>query len=342
MLNSKVFPLLLLAICLGCGATSSSTAPSSSTPPTLKLFANAQLPLVTPTYDGSGQAMHPDIVQFANVWHGYKYWMSVTPYPGNNATVENPSILASNDGQHWEVPPGLVNPIAPLPSGVIHQMDSDMIYDTASDQLWAYYLTPGVNDGKINVSLRNSSDGVNWAAAKTVVSSAYNSILSPAVQHTPNGYFMWSVNAAPLGCSAPQTTVELRTSSDGLTWSQPVPVNLSQPGYQPWHIDVVYVPPRSEYWAIYAAYPTSVASCGTTSLYFARSSDGSKWTTYARPVLSPSQAWDAGQIYRSTLIYDSSTDTIHLWYSARDASTHTWHTGYTESTYANLIAALTQ
>jgi hypothetical protein len=59
-------------------------------------------------------------------------------------------------------------------------------------------------------------------------------------------------------------------------------------------------------------------------------------------VLSPSQGWDAGQIYRSTMLYDSSSDKIRLWYSARDASTHTWHTGYNETSYAGFVKALTE
>src|ERR1700750_1662651 len=46
-----------------------------------------------PTYDGSGQAVHPDIVAFDAPWHGARYWMTMTPYPKSNQHLENPSIL---------------------------------------------------------------------------------------------------------------------------------------------------------------------------------------------------------------------------------------------------------
>jgi hypothetical protein len=330
--------LAAIVLIAGCGQPSSSNPSTSvSQVPALSQFANAPAPLVTPTYDGSGQGMHPDIVQFGTPWHSYKYWMSLTPYPGNNASLENPSILASSDAINWELPPGLVNPIAPLPPSSFHQMDSDMLYDTASDQLWMYYLAGGVDD-RTHVYQRKSSDGVTWTTAQEVIVATYNSIISPAVQPMSGGYAMWSVNSAPLGCSAPQTTVEMRTSSDGTTWSAPKTVNLTQPGYQPWHIDVLYVPSRSEYWAIYAAYPK--ASCGTTNLFFARSPDGINWTTFAKPALTSTQGWDAGQIYRSTMLYDPATDMVRLWYSARDANNHTWHTGYSEATFTGLMKNL--
>ena len=64
-----------------------------------------------PTYDGSGQGVHPDVYYNANGWNGYRYWMAVTPYPGGNAAYENPSIVVSNDNVNWIVPPGLSNPI---------------------------------------------------------------------------------------------------------------------------------------------------------------------------------------------------------------------------------------
>ena len=60
-----------------------------------------------PTYDGSGQAVHPDVYYNANGWNGYRYWMAMTPYPNGNAAYENPSIVVSNDNLNWIVPPGL-------------------------------------------------------------------------------------------------------------------------------------------------------------------------------------------------------------------------------------------
>ena len=49
--------------------------------------------LTIPTYDGSGQAVHPDVYYNASGWKGYKYWMTMTPYPNSNSGFENPSIV---------------------------------------------------------------------------------------------------------------------------------------------------------------------------------------------------------------------------------------------------------
>jgi hypothetical protein len=298
-------------------------------------MANASTPLVTPTFDGSGQGMHPGVVEFATAWHGYKYWMSITPYPNNNFFLEDPSILVSNDGLSWQVPTGLTEPVAATIS--IHTFDSDLFYDSASDQIWLYYMDEE-SDG-LHLWRKTSSDGVTWSAGQDLLKSPPYQILSPAVEKTSAGYALWTVNSGTVGCSAPQTTVELRTSTNGVSWTAPQTVNLSQPGYQPWHIDVTFVPSKNEYWAVYAAY--AHGSCGTTSLFLARSADGVNWTTYARPLLNAGTTWDAGQIYRSTIIYEASTDTLRLWYSARDVN-HVWHTGYTEAPYLQLQQFLSQ
>jgi len=98
-------------------------------------LANAPNPLVTPTYDGSGQSIEPDVTFIAPPWHGFNYWMAFSPYPNGNERDENPSILASNDGVNWQVPPGLHNPLA-LPSSTdLYLDDASIFYDSASDQL---------------------------------------------------------------------------------------------------------------------------------------------------------------------------------------------------------------
>ena len=74
--------------------------------------------LTIPTYDGSNQLTHPKVLYFANGWHGYHYWMSMTPYPYTMDRYENPSIVVSNDGEKWVVPIGLKNPISGLPVDV--------------------------------------------------------------------------------------------------------------------------------------------------------------------------------------------------------------------------------
>lgn len=322
---ASVVPAALIVLFCGC----SGAGPGSVHTQASASMANATTPLVTPTFDGSGQGMHPGVIEFAAPWHGYKYWMSMTPYPNNNFYLEDPSILASNDGLNWQVPPGVTEPVAT--SVGIHTFDSDLFYDSASDQIWLYWMDGGA-DG-LHLWRKTSSNGVDWTVPQDLLKLPAYQILSPAVEKTPTGYALWSVNSGSLGCSATQTTVELRTSMDGISWTAPQTVNLNQPGYHVWHLDVTFVPSKNEYWAVYAAYPQ--ASCGTTSLFLARSSDGINWTTYPNPLLTAGTGWDAGQIYRSSMIYEASTDALRVWYSARNTQ-HVWHTGYSEAPYSQL------
>ena len=50
-------------------------------------LANAPAFQEIPTYDGSRQATHPDIAYFPDGWHGYKYWMAMTPYTYDSAEI---------------------------------------------------------------------------------------------------------------------------------------------------------------------------------------------------------------------------------------------------------------
>ena len=63
--------------------------------PNVAWTTNADNPCTTPTYDGSGQGMHPSVYDAGagETWNGHRYWMAMTPYPNNDSTKENPSIL---------------------------------------------------------------------------------------------------------------------------------------------------------------------------------------------------------------------------------------------------------
>lgn len=337
--------LVLLGANLCCG-----NSQNASVQP--RVLSNANAPLVTPTYDGSGQAIHPGIVYIPGGWHGFSYWMVMTPYPNYEVSVENPSILASNDGVVWQVPPGLTNPVT---NGTGELADGELFYDAASDQLWMYYIRSAYPTTWL--VRRMSSDGVTWASPEDVVTIPKNSLLSPAVAKIGGKYYLWYVNAWPDGWSASSSTVEYRTSNDGKNWSDATTCQISQAGYVIWHIDVLPVqvnnPDSNNYedrqWMLLAAFPVG-SSSGATKLFFADSGDAVHWTTYSQPVLGPGKGWDSGQIYRSTLLYDAANDLIKVWYSARNAGTpappagymYTWHTGYTKEHYANLHAWLSQ
>ena len=302
---------------------------------------NAPTYQITPTYEGSGQIVHPGIVYFPGGWNSWKYWLVVTPYPGSNATYENPSILVSNDGASWQVPAGLTNPIA-IHTGEPNLADGELYYDDVSNSLWVYYNQDYVSPGTLGYRKISDGTGINWGAEQTILELPQHDLLSQAVlkiNTNPTTYGMWYVNTGPGGCTGQSNVVEYRTSSDGMSWSDPTTLTtFSIPGYQVWHPEVIYVPSKSEYWALVAAYPNG-SGCASTSLFFAKSSDGITWTTYGTPALAPGADWDSTEIYRSTFLYDEGTDMLRVWYSALGNSQ--WHLGYTERKYTDFLADLT-
>jgi hypothetical protein len=308
---------------------------------------NALNTQTTPTYDGSGQSVHPGISYFPSGWNGYEYWLAITPYPDGDPSFENPSILVSHDGLTWSEPLGITNPVAlpPEPPDGSYLADGELFYDETSDQLWLYY--PHQNVGGDSYMVRKTSDdGVNWGDPRQdddrIFSVPDFQILSPAVEKIGSQYWMWTVNSGSFGCTAASTQIEYRTSTNGITWTLPGTVNFSQPGYTPWHLDVITVPSKSELWALVAAYPSGTG-CDNTDLLFAKSTNGIDWTTYPVQALlpSPGTTWDSAQIYRSTLLYDAANDRLRVWYSASTyQGAPIWHQGYTERNYTQFLAAL--
>jgi hypothetical protein len=348
--NGRLCLFAVLSLLFGftaCSSPSQTAQPPTQLPNQLR---NAASPQSTPTYDGSGQITEPSIHFFDSPWNGYHYWLVVQPYPNSDNSKENPSILVSNDGSSWTVPPGLVNPIdlPTFPPSAGHLDDGDLFYDAASDQLWVYYIWEDYNGHPAisHVLRKVSSDGVHWSNSQDLIQVPGVAILSPTVEKIGNSYYMWSANGGTVGCSSTSTTTEYRTSSDGVHWSLPQPLNISQPGYVIWHIEVESVPSKQQYWMLLAAYPTG-GQCGVTVLFFANSADGVNWTTYPHLALGIGSGWDNGEIYSSTFVYDPTQDLLSVWYSARGSvpgapGVSRWHLGFTSGNFTEFLKYLQQ
>ncbi|MFI7681000.1 DUF2341 domain-containing protein [Actinophytocola sp. NPDC049390] len=298
---------------------------------------NAPSPSTTPTYDGSGQAVHPDVVHFPQGWNGFRYWMAETPYPGSNDKLENPSILVSNDGLRWSVPPGGVNPLVPTPP-CDHNNDPDMLYNDATGELWMYYLDTrrakqcAGHESKPYydhnyLKLIRSSDGVHWTAPVVVVDwvLAIDPLyIAPTIVKQGSTYHLWAVNS---GTGAARTA----SSANGLSFANSQAVYLAD---AVWHFDVEFIPDRNEYW-MFLDYPSTPEGI----IRFARSTNRVNWTTYANPALTYSGGWDKS-LYRSSFTFDPVTNQVRLWYSAHNGS-KVWRIGHTGVDYADLINGLT-
>ncbi|HUD20969.1 MAG TPA: hypothetical protein VMQ44_02795 [Candidatus Saccharimonadales bacterium] len=148
-----------------------------------------------PTYDGSNQPAHPSVVYIPGSLSGYTYWMAMTPLPnGTDNTKENPSIVASNDGNTWVVPAGLTNPVVPYPGGGTYNHDPDLFWD--GTLLWLIYGHAG--GGENNLYARSSSDGISWGAASLILALPPTNV-SPCLAKTKTGYAMWVNDATVTG-----------------------------------------------------------------------------------------------------------------------------------------------
>jgi len=280
-------------------------------------LANAGDYLAIPTYDGSGQVVHPDIVYFSQGWRGHRYWMAMTPYPSDTDSYENPSILVSEDGLSWAAPDGVTNPLVARP-GCDHNSDPDLVYNPTTDELLLYYTEQQraeyCADSNVNrVLLLRSSDGVNWTKPEVVLEwdlSTEPLYLSPSVVLHGGTFEMWLASS---------DGVVRATSDDGVRWSTAEKVNME---IVPWHLDVAWVELEAAYWALLVESPAA-----GSRLRLATSGDGKDWTVQPEPVLSPGAAWDAERIYRSTFVVDG--DSLRVWYSAR-SNDYQWHVGYAE------------
>lgn len=302
---------------------------------------NAASPQTIPTYDGTNQPTHPSVVKFDQPWNGYTYWMAMTPYPYNDGSYENPSIVVSNDGENWIVPSGLTNPLVGTPNPG-HNCDADLVYEPEFNELRIYYVEA---DDIISsrVKMVSSQDGVHWSAPQTVIQDLVKKygILSPSIEILPDGtYMMWYVDAGNAGWTSQNNHVRYRTSEDGINWSAATTCDdFVQPGYQVWHIDVRYDAASGKYYAVYPAYPNGT-DCDHCSLFFAVNETGTQWETFNKPILKASAAggWDDFCVYRSSMLFED--EMIKVWYGAKKQEDSSWHTGLAVRNFAEFFAIL--
>lgn len=295
--------------------TTTMVQPTNSIDVSCVSSSNAITYQTTPTYDGSGQSVHPDIYFNAYGWNGYKYWMAMTPYPSGNDAFENPSILVSNDGDTWSVPVGLTNPIIAQPVGG-YNSDPD-IFMGYDGKLWMVYREV-ISTNSIIYAL-SSSDGITWSSTTSIVTGTPN-ILSPSVIKDGGIYKMYFVDY-------PTLTYKTCATPDG-TWSASQVCSISgmPVGRGAWHVDVMKYGNQYHMTLVTASGGGGVGAL----LYFGVSSDGVSWTLKSTPIIPLSAGWDNSLIYRgsSVLMYDGSQHYYDLWYSARSAA-NVWHIGRT-------------
>jgi hypothetical protein len=315
---------------------------------TLPVLLDSAAILTVPTYDGSGQSVHPDVVLFPDGWRGSKYWMTMTPYPFGASYMENPSVLQSNDGIGLAIPQGVINPIIAPVSGMGYNSDPDLIYDAAQDELVMSYRQ--VAAGYNSIYITTSKDGSSWTsphmAFREVNHSAVSQSIVPAYKSIPA--IAWYVDAGAAGCSATSAKIMTRSASAApvslaaAQWSAPMATDLRIPGYVPWHLKVSYIPSKREYWALVVAFPADGLGCGADDLFLAHSRNGVHWETFRSPLMKHQDHWwSKGALYRGTFLYDETSDQLAVWFSAR-AEDDVWRMLFMRMNYSSLSVKLSQ
>jgi hypothetical protein len=291
-------------------------------------FANAKNPIVTPTYDGSYQAVHPKVLYFPDGWGSgsYRYWMAMTPYTDTHDAFENPSILVSNNGREFIIPNGLVNPIdKPTDediTGGAHMSDPHIVTVGNTMELW-YRYNAGNGDGTPNNNIeliykKKSTDGITWSDATLVFDKSGVQFLSPAIIYEDSKYKIWYIS---------HDDMYYIESTDGITWTTPIICSISRGDYSLWHVDVIKT--DLGYETVISIYETQIGLSGFMYLLYANSTDGIMWNNI-RIILSPSQEtifWDNQQIYRSSIL---KIDNLYKIYYSAMSSAKQWHIGLTQ------------
>lgn len=287
---------------------------------------NAPEPCITPTDDGYGETIHPDVLDFGpSGWNGHRFWMASTAFHAAEPARENPHIHWSDDGFHWHVPAGLTNPVDPWPGAATgdtnwYNSDTDMAYDPDTGKLvltWREFKN--VNWEIIWAS--TSSDGATWSAPVEILratQSRYATIVSQAIFRVGPGD--WRMVTFDMNGD---NVDRIWTSTGPLTtFATPTPlVYTSAPsGFDAYHGNVTYDSATGRFYMIVQWNGKEWAGAST---------DGINWKINTTNVLAGlAGKWDPS-MYRSTMTLHENGTHVRVWYTAH-GDTYGRHVGYTQ------------
>jgi len=295
-----------------------------------KSYTNAKKPLVTPTYDGSNQAVHPDVLYVENGWNGYKYLMGLTPYPNGNDDYENPQILVSNDGINFNYLGGAKNPLD-IPKDVgngSHYSDINICLVDDTLEVYFRYNPPckkyrkADNDTNM-IYVMKSKDGIKWSEKELVLApDTFNKkydYVSPIIIYDEGVYKIWFSNYSS-DLYYTETTNWKDFKDIEVCKFQDKPSN-----FHLWHHDLIKT--DLGYEIVINGYNNNEAA--KQGLYYALSKDGVNFLPM-KNLFIPSkdeESFDNGTLYKSSLV--RLKDKYLLYYSARD-KVGQWRIGLAE------------
>jgi hypothetical protein len=250
--------------------------------------------LKIPTYENSGQAVHPDILHQSDM--SPPFLMAFTPYPFSIDRFENPSILASNDGLcFFEEYPGINPLVGPPPYD--HNNDPNIFY--YDGKLRILYLET-LRPERQNIVLLTHQGGARWTSQNVhtdYINGTDPMILSPVYVRINREDFLFYVN---LTLHTIQF-VPLRQDFNP-DFSERKDISINMEGLDPWHIDII---PHEGVFFMLICCVKKDKNKKNYDLYIARSNDGYTWDFSANMFIKNS--------YRATGFFID--DDLYIYYS---------------------------
>ncbi|TMQ06112.1 MAG: hypothetical protein E6J91_38785 [Deltaproteobacteria bacterium] len=184
-----------------------------------------------PTYDGSNQATHPDVLLERDAAGAPHLTMAMTPYPYSDEQFENPCLLVSSDGTSFAPAPGAPVPLVPPPP-YDHNDDPDLPRDPRTGEYELLYLETLRPDRQTLVALR-SRDKITWTRRDAIVydlKAGAQFIVSPAAIDEGGVTHLFYVDA-----DVTRRVIYAMTSADGVTWDphSAAPIQLAMGAVDP-------------------------------------------------------------------------------------------------------------
>jgi hypothetical protein len=268
-----------------------------------RLFA-----LNIPTYDKSGQAVHPDILYRPE--NSHPFMLAFTPYPFSIGRFENPSLALSDNGlRFFEEYPGL-NPLAAAPPRD-HNNDPDMFY--YNGQLRMVYLET-LRPEKQNLVLLTRSGETSWSS-RIVHTDYFDAgdpmIVSPAYVRIHRQDYLFYVNTSYAPNRIQFVAIHENFAPD-FSVRQDIAINMQ--GLTPWHIDII---PYEDFFYMLICCVKTEKNNRKYDLYIARSNNGFIWDFSAQMLMQ--------NTYRSTGFFTEND--MYIYYSKQTRFFLSWEIG---------------
>ena len=291
-------------------------------------FAPTPTKLEIPTHDGSGQVTHPSVVHIPGGWNGYEYWMAMTPYPFGKDSEEDPNIVASHDGDHWEVPQGVSNPLDDEPGGQdAYNSDTNLVLVDGT----MYMTWRKVTDRrKVEFYMRTSTDGANWTEAALIATPTRNSLSQSLVRIGE----VWRMYAVQTSTGENELvyweTTDLIPTPESWGKTNPCEMNSLGPDFEPWHVDIQYV--NGSWYGLLTASRWNKNGVDSR-VHLMRSDDGIDWSVVSEPIFPVAGGWYDSHYKSGFVVHPDGNETrMDIYAAVVDSKTKARYVGRTEAT----------